>query len=206
MLHVHSSGSTGSDDLDPEDPDFPGLGKHNLVKSKEHEGECLKCGLLGSWSWIKSQICQPKPKPTHEVPAQPVPTITSSGSDAAPADPSLAEELEKALKAGDNEAASEIMTLMELEHQHESLGDEELALKILEEELAVLELEESLQQLDLQCHAFDEEQEQIQTFYAMEESRKETEAVMRPPASPLTSKTPIPCVKKPIAKEPAICS
>ena len=67
-------------------------------------------------------------------------------------------------------------------------------------------VEESLQQLDLQCHAFDEEQEQIQTFYAIEKSRKESEAVVRPPASPLTSKTPIPCVEKPIAKAPAICS
>ena len=118
----------------------------------------------------------------------------------APHIPALPAELDKALEAGDNETAKEVMTLMELEHERDSLEDEELALQIMEEELKILVLEESLQHM-----ALDDEQEKIQVFNAMEESKKESES-KRPPASPVTSTTPLPCMRhKPVAKAPAVC-
>ena len=61
----------------------------------------------------------------------------------------LSAELDAALHAGDNETAQELMTLMELEHQHGKLEDEELALQIMEEELRMLELSEQMQALQL---------------------------------------------------------
>jgi len=195
---MHSSGSTQH--LDDSDAEFPGPGKHNIVKSHSHGGECLKCGLLGSWQWIKSQECSWKP-PTPKVcvPAEP-----SGGASDGPSDPSslLSAELDAALQAGDNETAQELMTLMELEQQHDKLEDEELALQIMEQELQMLELSEQLQQLELQTL---KEQEDIQTFYAMKVSEKEVASVARPPATPLASKTPAPCVEKPATKVPAIC-
>lgn len=170
------------------------------MKSREHGGECLKCGLLGSWSWIKSQECRWKP-PTPKVcvPAEP----SGSGSDG-PSDPSsvLSAELDAALHAGDNETAQELMTLMELEHQHGKLEDEELALQIMEEELRMLELSEQMQALELQTL---KEQEEIQTFYAMKVSEKEAASVARPPATPMASMTPTPCLKKPVTTVPNIC-
>ena len=72
----------------------------------------------------------------------------------------------------------------------------------MQEELNMLELSEQLEQLELQTL---KEQEEIQTFYALKVSEKEVASVARPPATPLASKTLVPHVEKPAAKEPAIC-
>ena len=101
---------------------------------------------------------------------------------------SLSAELDQALQAGKSEEAMEIMTLLEIQHEHEKVEDEELALQMMEEELKILEMEEQLQQLEMQAL---EEQETIQMNYVKDLSLKEH---ARPPARPLASSTPVPPV------------
>ena len=187
------SGSAGDAD-GPKDAEFPGPGLHNLVKSRTHGGECLKCGLLGSWDWIKSQPCKspkPTPSPVEEKVNNPSPVVDHTWG--------LSEELDQALQAGKPEEAMEIMTLMEIQHENEKREDEEVLMQIMEEELKILEMTEQLMNLGLVA---DQELADIQMKYAMDLSLKDH--VVRPPASPSTSVTPIPVVS--IAKPPAICT
>ena len=82
----------------------------------------------------------------------------------------------------------EIMTLLEIQHEHDKIEDEELALQMMEEELKILEMTEQLHKLEMQAL---EEQETIQMNYAKDLSMKD---VARPPARPLVSSTPVPAV------------
>ena len=169
---------------DRQDAEFPGPGKHNIVKSRTHQGECLKCGLRGSWDSIKSQECrsqQPTPSPMEVIEANPDKTVVDHTK-------SLSAELDQALQAGKSEEAMEIMTLLEIQHEHDKIEDEELALQMMEEELKILEMTEQLHKLEMQAL---EEQETIQMNYAKDLSMKD---VARPPARPLVSSTPVPAV------------
>lgn len=150
---------------------------------------CTKCGLTGSFDWIKSQECQSAPKADpvqHERDTTPVCDTVDHVS-------LLSAELEKALEAGNVGEAKEIVTLLELQHDCDTVEDQEMALQIMEEEMKMLEMMEQLQQLEL---GKDQEQEKIQLAYAMDLSLKESQSP-RPPATPSTSLTPVPCVKEP---------
>lgn len=161
------------------------------MKSNKCEGgcSCTKCGLTGSFDWVKSQECQSAPQPDPVQPER----------DATPANHTdhvslLAAELEKALEAGNQVEAKEIVTLLELHHDSDTVEDQEMALQIMEEEMKMLEMMEQLQQLEL---GKDEEQEAIQLAYAVDLSLKESQVSPRPPATPSTSVTPLPSVKEP---------
>lgn len=119
------------------DPDFPSPGKHNIVKSRVHGGECLKCGLVGSWDFIKTQECKP---------------VSAMGV--------MSDELCKALEDEDNSRALAIVEMMEAQDEQERLMDQEMALQLMEEELQMLQLTEQLEALQLQEL---QEEEKLQT-------------------------------------------
>lgn len=128
----------------------------------------MKCGLCGTWAWIKSQECKPKPNsPPCEIPkpAEPVSVMDL-----------LSAQLCEALESEDNTQALEIVGVMELQDAQERLEDQELALALLEEELRMVELSEQLEQMQL------------------EEGSKKAMETLRPPATPATAKTLPPSV------------
>ncbi|CAL1165442.1 unnamed protein product, partial [Cladocopium goreaui] len=124
---------------------------------------------------------QPTPSPMEVIEANPDKTVVDHTK-------SLSAELDQALQAGKSEEAMEIMTLLEIQHEHDKIEDEELALQMMEEELKILEMTEQLHKLEMQAL---EEQETIQMNYAKDLSMKD---VARPPARPLVSSTPVPAV------------
>ena len=106
---------------------------HDLVKHKEHGGECRKCGLLGSWALIKSLPCNAR-KPDG-------------------CENSMVSKLDAAIKDGNAEAAHEALDEMEMKMTLQSIQDEEIALQLMEEELLLhemIELQEQMKALELE--------------------------------------------------------
>jgi len=170
---------------------FPGPGMHNIVKSAVHGGECLKCGLLGSWEWIKSQKCKDSP----------VELGSASNHQSLGKEPlnTLSLKLES-LKEGDNKMAMEILDMMEIQDAEERLQDQELALQLMEEEVLMLEMTEQMHQLELLQL---EEQELLQ---ASEQKDLSLEGPLkhddRFPATPMASSTALPTVER----QPLVCT
>lgn len=144
----------------------------------------MKCGLRGTWGWIKGQKCKGSP------------TIETGSSGSAPNHQNLGEplnamssKLDQSLKEGDNKMAMEIMDMMELQDAEERLQDQELALQLqlMEEEVLMLEMAEEMHQLEL----LQLEQEELKACEVLKDSQKND----RPPATPMTSTTPIPVVE-----------
>ena len=157
--------------------EFPSPGEHNIVKSRTGAGECLKCGLCGSWSWIKTQECKPI-KPA--TPTSPAMNEIQTGEPISAMNV-LSTQLCEALESEDNSRAVDIVELMEVQDAHERLQDEELVLQLLQEEMQLLELSEQLEELKL-------------------EEPKVITQTSRPPATPASATTTLPVVKP-----PAVC-
>jgi len=101
----------------------------------------------------------------------------------------MSSKLDQSLKEGDNKMAMEIMDMMELQDAEERLQDQELALQLqlMEEEVLMLEMAEEMHQLEL----LQLEQEELKACEVLKDSQKND----RPPATPMTSTTPIPVVE-----------
>lgn len=155
----------------------------------------MKCGLRGTWGWIKGQKCKGSP------------TIETGSSGSAPNHQNLGEplnamssKLDQSLKEGDNKMAMEIMDMMELQDAEERLQDQELALQLMEEEVLMLEMTEQMHQLELLQL---EEQELLQ---ASEQKDLSLEGPLkhddRFPATPMASSTALPTVER----QPLVCT
>ena len=79
---------------------------HDIVKSREHGGECRKCGLKGTWDFIKSSPCQATKANSSISPPK---TNASEVKVTSPPAASLGDQLDLALKNEDEQTAWEIV-------------------------------------------------------------------------------------------------
>lgn len=173
---------------------------HDIVKHREHGGECRKCGRVGSWAFIKSIPCTgPRSAPDSTVNpkdglvAPPLPESTEG----------LEKELDLALQNGDDKAALEIVGQIEAADAQQSLQDQELAIEIMELELQLLDATEELETLErLEAQEAELEEEEAELQKALLLSKQPLDA--RPPATPCASLTEPPVVAT--TKSPAVCS
>ena len=167
---------------------------HDIVKQREHGGECRKCGKVGTWDFIKSSPCSPVIEKALPAPKE---TITTLG-----------EKLDEALKNEDSKLALEIVSRMETHEQEESLECQELALQLMEQELELLNAMEQFEQLEALEKLEQEEAELQQALLLSVQPLKKLEqqpVLTRPPATPCQSSTMPPVVGKLIAQQPAEC-
>lgn len=171
---------------------------HDIVKHPEHGGECRKCGILGSWTWIKSQPCPGKPKTTETFKPSPGATAMTEGARTESSQKVLGEMLDKALEVGDNQQAFAIVDQMETLEAEQLLADQELMLQLLEEELALENAIGEFEKLQLEDEKALEEAVELSMQPLSKEDGldKAKTNPTRPPATPL---------QQPVIKTPVVC-
>lgn len=205
-LSPNSPAGTGVDSINGDDGDG-GLclpeKVHDIVKSREHGGECRKCGLKGTWDFIKSSPCQAtKANSSISPPKTNASEVKVTSSPAA----SLGDQLDLALKNEDEQTAWEIVEKMEADQAAQSLQDQQLMVELMEQELEMLDAMEQLEQLE---NLEKEEKELEQALLLSKQPLEKLDQVdyslctARPPASPCTSLSKPPVIV--VAQPPAQC-
>ena len=172
---------------------------HDIVKHREHGGECRKCGKVGSWEFIKSSPCNPGVAVEGIDPStqQSLPLASTTDNTE-----KLGKMLEVALDNENENAALEIVAKMEAEQAQQSLEDQELITELMQQELDLIEAMEQMEQLEI-LEALENEEEELQEALLLSKQPLDKQSsATRPPATPCTSSSTPPMVGKPVVAQP----